>query len=77
MPGYPTGFLPFPGNASRTIPEEYQHPAPRTKSIDANLHTHCIYVDFLVEIIEQRDSLNNHGVDLIRRELQFEPNLVE
>lgn len=45
--------------------------------MDANLHTHRIDVDFLVEIIEQRDSLNNHGVDFIRRELQLEPNLVE
>ena len=52
MPGCPTGFSPFPGNASRTIPEEYQHHTPRTRSMDANLHTHRIDVDFLVEIIE-------------------------
>lgn len=33
--------------------------------------SHCIIVQLLVEVLEQADSLNDHSVDLLRRERQF------
>lgn len=33
--------------------------------------SHCVNVDFLVKIIEQCDSLNNHGVNFVGRELEL------
>ena len=38
-----------------------------------HLDSHRVYVDLLVEVIEQRDGLNDHRVDLVGRELELEP----
>jgi hypothetical protein len=37
------------------------------------LHSHGVNVDFLVEIIKESDSLNDHSVDLVRGEFELEP----
>lgn len=48
-----------------------QHPLrPLERMID--LHTHSVDVNLLVEVIEESDSLDDHGVDLVRRELELE-----
>ena len=37
-----------------------------------NLNTHCIDIDFLVKVVEEGDCLYDHGVHLVRRELELE-----
>lgn len=39
------------------------------------LDTHGVDVDFLVEIVKEGNRLDNHGVDFVGREFDFEPAL--
>lgn len=38
-----------------------------------HLYPHGIYVDLLIQVVQQRNSLNHHRVDFVRRKLQLEP----
>ena len=40
-----------------------------------DLDTHRVDINFLVEIVQKGNSLNHHGIDLVRRELELEPGV--
>ena len=45
----------------------------KTQKKHAYLYPHGVDVDFLVEIVEESDSLNDHSVDFVRREFELKP----
>jgi hypothetical protein len=44
----------------------------KRRQTGAHLDSHGVNVDLLVEIIEQSNGLDDHGVDLVGRELELE-----
>lgn len=40
----------------------------------AHLDSHRVNVDLLVEVVEEGNGLDDHGVDLVGRELELEPD---
>ena len=75
MPYYPTKSWPSQGNASHTTPINaltIDDVLEAWKLSITYLHSHGINIDLLVEIVEECDSLHNHGINLVWGKLELE-----